>query len=333
MKYIFLLLFLAVGSNLWAQNVPSTENVNVPTGKNNAVLAQQKLTRLGFPANIVNNPAEASLWLQYYKQTDQQDYSNADDRKKIQSTILNEATSFISNSWQLPLMQFLFSNKRDRALLESALNISHNKKEIYPYAIQHGIITGDANFTSTYAFAQHEASPLSDLLYEYHYNSLMSAAPNATIYAKGLQDLVPLAVLQQVFLVRKDIVLKYYENKLAPAAPNTYICLSAGKDVIAQYPNAVYTGLLVKLQANKSVDELEQHLQQNFTLTGLEHATELSEAEKKIYRNYLPSFLLLYKQYQQSQDSRASDWLKTIIKLASLTGDTLKVNQQLGTTL
>jgi hypothetical protein len=49
----------------------------------------------------------------------------------------------------------------------------------------------------------------------------MSAAPNATIYAKGLQDLVPLAVLQQVFLVRKDIVLKYNENKLAPAAPNT----------------------------------------------------------------------------------------------------------------
>lgn len=332
MKHLLLLLFLIAASNLYAQNVPSTEKVVVPTVTNKTVLAKQQLTKLGFPASIVNNPSDANLWLQYYKQTEHLPNNNTTNRKKIQSTILEQAPSFISSSWELPLMQFLFSNKRDRASLETALNVSTNKKEIYPYAIQHGIITGDENFISTYAYALNEVAPLSGLLYEYHYNTLMSAAPNSTVYAKGLQDLVPLAVLQQVFQVRTDIVLKYYENKLTPS-PNTYICLSAGKDILLQYPNAGYTGLLIKIQADESIEELEQHLQQKFTLTGLEHATELNVAEKQIYRNYLPSFLLLYKRYQQTQDSRAAEWKKTIEKLATLTGDSQKVNQQLGTTL
>jgi hypothetical protein len=147
----------------------------------------------------------------------------------------------------------------------------------------------------------------------------MSADSNATIYGRGLNDIVPMAILQQVYNVRKDIHLRYYTGYTKETG-HTYLCLSLGRESLSQYPQAAYTGLLVKLAGDPGIDELKKHTEYDFDLHELETEVHPATDIDQLYKNYLPGFILLYKNYRQSGNRRAEKIKEYINKIAGNAG-------------
>lgn len=318
----FSLLANAQSSNQNTQTstAAAASKLNAPAVASSNNIATQINT---WKAHVQANPKDANAWINYYNWTERSKDLTAAQRQFELRSIYNQSQESIAGTWQESLIGFLQSEKRDSTSLFAALRLSYSNPVLYPYAVQYAIIANDDDLTRLYSKAANDATPLSAGLYEYHYNTLMSAEQNGIIYAKGLNDLVPLAILQNVFNVRKDVELKYYEGKAAES--NAYLCLSLGKDILQQYPQAAYTGLLVKVNAGAE-SENEDHLTKRFSLKTLKGVGSLTEEEKLIYRNYLPSFIILYKDYKAKNDAHAQEWKEIIEKLALLTGTSESVN-------
>ncbi len=266
-------------------------------------------------------PEDATAWLNYYNWQDREKSGTTGDKKEALQHIFKSAERSIAGTWQYSLMTFLKSGKRDSSALFDAVTRSDEKATLYPYVVQYALIRENKFLLAQYCEDVNRTNPLSPLMYEYHYNALMSAGQQATIYARGLNDLVPMAVLQQVYGVRKDVHLKYYEGS---AAENSYLCLSAGKDELTKYPNAIYTGLLIKLG---SEEELKKHYESNLSFARLDATAALSADEAIVYKNYLPAFILLYRMYKKSNDPQLPLLEKRLRKLAQLTATGDKIDQ------
>jgi len=327
MKPIFSLLLLlichwSVGQSTGGR--PESTSTTIPSTIQKPSLVAGKQSQ-----QVMANPANAAAWLDYYKWlTNTKELATTEKQQALLQT-LQSSRQYISGSWQFSLMGFIQSGKRNKNLLDAAISQSDNKAMVYPYAIQFAIIAQNQALLNEYAKALNEVSPLSPALYEYHYNALMSAGNNGIIYAKGISDLAPMAVLQQVYGIRKDIRFRYYEQPITDTA-NAYICLSAGKDIIQHYPAAGYIGLLVKVSGNQTAVELQQTAA-SFKLVQLKAAQALEEDEKLIYKNYLPSFILLYRYYKANNDlTGAGEWKTLAQKTGRLTGSLDTVNKMLG---
>lgn len=325
MRPLFTLLLLNIYQCTFCQSTgkPESTSTAVPS-------ALQKISLLSgkHQLQLSLNPADANTWLDYYKWLGNNKELNAAEKQTQRSQAIQTSRQYIGASWQFALMNFIQSGKRNRQFLDAALASAGNKAPVYPYAIQYAIITQNQSMLNEYAQALNEAVPLSPALYEYHYNALMSAGNNAVIYAKGLTDLAPMAILQQVYGIRKDIRFRYYEQAITDTA-NAYICLSAGKDILQSYPSAVYTGLLVKVSGNDLSKEMLQR-PAHFKLDQLNTLQSLEENEKDIYKNYLPSFILLYRSYKKNNDPLAAQWKELIQKTGRLTGNTASLGKILG---
>ena len=147
-----------------------------------------------------------------------------------------------------------------------------------------------------YAQKLYAALPLPPNVYEYQYNTLMSANTNAVIYARGIGDLVALAMVQQATNIRKDITLMYYEEPVIPAGDFT---------------------------------ELKNHISNDFTKERLNNATILTGHEKQLNKNYLPSFLLLYKSYENKNAPQAKWLLQKMDFIARQAGISEELYKQL----
>ncbi len=290
MKYLFILL---LGAIPYAASCQTTGNpiqekqssAEISTISSKKVNAAQ-LEKLA--GDLLNN----------YISTEINKSLSVNERAASLTSIYNAAAQKIAGTWQLHLLQFLQSNKRDPNAIEMAL-ATGDKRIVLPYAIQFTIIHNDRSGLSQYTAALDSLVPIERNAFVYHYNTLMSANTNATIYAKGLLDLVPLAVLQQQHHIRKDIRLKYYEGNIQETE-NAYLCLSIGKDILLQYPEASFTGLLIKIHADNTISELEKHIFSDFDLSNFT-SQQLSFSNEVPNKNYLPAFILLYKYYKQQQ--------------------------------
>lgn len=263
--------------------------------------------------------SNADAWLDYYVWTERDKKLARPQKTAALKNAFLASESYISGSWQFNLMQFLQSNKTDSIAIYSATELAENKAAVLPFLIQYNIITGNSDELNKSTFALNKLKPLSNELYEYHYNTLMSAGRNAVIYAKGLQDLVPLAIIQRQFHVRQDILLKYYNGRL-PKTENSYLCLSIGKEIMELYPDAAYTGLLIKLDSTNAFKELESNYNFLFDLTILESELYTAEHTIQLYKNYLPGFILLYRFYRANNDKRAIQLKNIILKIALKAG-------------
>lgn len=315
MRSIFsflLLLFCCTGFCQSTGRPESTGVVNPVTVQKPVILSNR------YYRQLTADPSNAAAWLHYYNWLNRtRELTPAEKQLQLLQT-LQSSKDHIGTSWQYSLMNFIQSGKRNKDLLTAALNNTDDKAMVYPYAIHFAIITKNEQLLQEYARALNDIAPLSPALYEYHFNCLMSARPNAVIYAKGLTDLAPMAILQQVFGVRKDIRFRYYEQPVTDTG-NAYICLSAGKEIIEAYPGAGYSGLLVKLSGKQTTKELQEQVSR-FSFTRLQSLASLNEAEKEIYKNYLPSFILLYRACKTGNDPAAGKWKTLIEKIAGLTG-------------
>jgi hypothetical protein len=326
MKFTLLLFLLAVSLMSVGQS-PGNQGSNVHPTVAPQVLAKQHkaLSANPFYQQVIREPSNPSGWLDLYKSVGKMENSIG-ARKQLLSEISRAAENHIGNSWQFSLLKFLESGRRDSVSIHQALSRANSASQLYPYAIQWALIAGNNNLLKAYCETLQQAEPITVTQYEYHFNVLMSAGKQETIYAKGLTDLVPMLILQQVFKIRTDLHFKFYEETTAPI--RGYLCLSLGKDIIAKYPQAHYTGLLVNITA--ASNELPKNLEANFNWSTLDQLTILPETDKTLYQNYLPPLIILYKQYLQTGDRRAETWLNRIRKIAALTGTTAMVNKQIG---
>ncbi|RYY48196.1 MAG: hypothetical protein EOO06_10895 [Chitinophagaceae bacterium] len=324
MKFLLSILLLLLFRNSGAQSTGKPEH--------SAAVAPVGLVKQAIAANsdyqlTRRNPSDADAWLGYYKWVVQTRDLSANEKLLQQKAAIAQSAAYIGSTWQFSLINFIESGKRDRSLLKAALNMAADKSMIYPYAIQHAIITKDATLLHDYALALNEVNPLPAELFEYHQNVLQSAPANAIIFGKGLTDLVPMAILQTVFGIRKDIRLGYYEERPADIT-NTFICLSAGKEVISNYPRAGYAGLLVQLEGAQTDPELQQ-MAARFKLYQLLSQDHFSDIAIHLYSNYLPTFILLYKSYKQKNPMEAEKWKALALKIAGMSGKVEAVHKML----
>jgi hypothetical protein len=298
MRYLLLLMFWGVlhhcsGQALRKMPVNARDMNTISTSSR----LQANEISSAWENEISETPSSANAWLNYYIWTERDKQLSTPEKKLKLSQAIEKARNNIGNSGEYQLMIFLHSGKKDNAALTKAIALLKDPAEAYSYAIQYAITEQQLSNLSSYCRELDSKRPMDAGLREYHYNVLMSADSNATIYARGLNDLVPLAVLQEVHNIRKDIKLRYYPG--APAATeNSYLCLSLGKDVLAQFPGAGYTGLLVKLDGSNAGDELIKNFETRFVVTQLSGKTTPFRYND-LQKNYLPSLIFLYRYYKK----------------------------------
>ncbi len=290
MRYLFILIFGLFQLHGFAQSSgnPTQEKqkdvLEVSSSLNK--IKQSQAEQLAF--RFLNN----------YTTTERNKSLSSQERTSALSKISEDASRMIAGSWQFYLIKFLQANKRDLNSLQMAL-ASGNKMIVLPYAVQFAIIQEDEALLKTYTAELDHLVPIERNAFVYHYNTLMSANADATIYARGILDLVPLAILQQQHNIRKDIHLKYYEGDIQERE-NAYLCLSIGKEILIKYPDASYTGLLIKIKSANTINEMEKHIFSDFDLSNFTN-DNLGFSNEVPNKNYLPALHILYKFYQQNQ--------------------------------
>jgi hypothetical protein len=299
MRSLFSIVFLLGCCCAGAQSIPGNtargSQLLQPTVIQQARANQATQQAMYWELEKNQHPTDANAWLNYFIWKDRDKNTDPDRASQGLKQTLDEAEPLIGTSWQYKLMRYLQSEKTDSTAIYQAAEGSDDKTITYPYLIQYLIKTDHTKELEQYCRELQNIRPMSQAMYEYHYNCFASAKKNATIYAKGLNDLVPLAILQQVFQLRKDVQLKYYEGFVSETS-DSYLCLSVGKEILSKYPDASYTGLLIRLAPD--YHELEEHFEKGFIRKALQSGNALTEEEAALYKNYLPGFLLLYKKYQ-----------------------------------
>ncbi len=322
MKYIFSIFLLLISIISQAQ---STGNSNSTAGSASFFSKQKAIASNPFFQQVSKDPQQAEAWLQLYNSVSRAGIASGEKKQLLKETFY-AAQTYINGSWQFSLLKFLQSGRRDSSAIHQALQSAEAKKQLYPYAIQWALIANNRALLFQYCKELYQLESLTPLQHEYHYNVMMSTAPNAILYAKGLTDLVPMLMLQQVLQLRQDIQFRFFEETTMPV--NGYLCLSLGKETISRFREAAYSGLLVNLQPGKN--ELATNLEQNFNWKQFDAIQALNETDKILYRNYFPSLIILYKEYSVTKNARAVVWKLRIEKLARLTGTTALVNKQMG---
>jgi hypothetical protein len=254
------------------------------------------------------DPHNAIAWWNNYLWTgrDKQSINN----KQQLDAIASAAKEYIANTAEYAMIAFLQGGEQDSSLVNTALRVAADRSWIYPYAIRFAVAVNDQTILSQYCHSLEQETPLTKHEYNYHYNVLMSADSGAVIYARGLNDLVPLAIMQNVHGIRKDIQLRYYKGKIKEGA---YLCLTLGSEVLSQYSDAVYTGLLVRKGGDRSLEELRRHVENDLDLESLDSNDNSDNNIIQLYQNYFPGLILLYQQYKKEANSRATK-LRTLIQ-------------------
>lgn len=316
MKLLFSLFFIIFSFSCFSQNINNEVYIKKETISSSEVSKKSISNANKFQQQLSANPKNADTWLEYYISVERAKEYSSPQKANLLNSIYNSSGNYIKGSWQYFLVGFIQSGKKDSSSLFAALNLTNNKVLIYPYVIQYAIISHDKELVKKISQELNSAHPISPALFEYHYNTLMSSGKNSIIYAKGLDDIAPMAVLQNVYNLRPDIELRYYDGNVENSG-NVYLCLSLGKDIISLYPNSVYSGLLVKL--NSSSTSPAVNVQETFKLSALNNAANLTNEEKLIYKNYLPSFILLYNQLKQEKSDKSAEWKIILEKLLIIT--------------
>ncbi len=328
MKMLWIVLFSCIYLPLAAQNTSQTR----PSGllEAGSVQVTSRLTAGILSAQVKNwhkqvmlDPTDGNAWLNYYTWTERDRSLNMTDKSRALAQITTEAEKFISGQYAYHLMTYLQSGKRDSAALLKALSVSTQKNIVYPYLVQYGVVAHNREILEKYCHAMESINPMPVFLYKYHYNVLMSADSNAVVYARGMSDLIPLAILQEVYKVRTDIRLSFYDVQENTPENGSYLCLSLGKEVLAAYPSASYTGLLVKISTEPAFEELKHNLENRMDLSYLQQLNMKDETTVQLHKNYLPPMILLYRYYVQTGNQKQiqlKTWINNIAAAAGVTG-------------
>jgi hypothetical protein len=325
MKQLFLFLLFTYPLILYAQSVS-----NAQTSHTSAIITTSQLTAeaaslqlRNWEAAVMRDPNNAEAWYNYYIWMERNPDIRSGNKEKRLSQVLKDAGNHIQHQAAYHLMRYLQSQKKDTASLMKAVSLKGNADITYPYLVQYQVMNNDkASLQATCRLIE-SARPMTPSSYKYHFNVLMSADSNAVIYSKGLNDLVPMAVLQQVYHIRNDIRLVSYQDGME-IKPGSYLCLSMGASFLSRYPDASCTGLLVKLSKTPAFEELKKNVEDRFDLDSLQFNSP-DPGTVQLQKNYLPGFILLYRYYVKMNNPRQHSLKIVIQKIAALAGVTESV--------
>ncbi len=325
MKYLFLFLLLASTATLKAQQGNTPLRKEALQAAPATLVPEQTGTgtaqrwRTQWQQWVQQNPNNAEGWFNYYLWTERDKQLSTTGREKRLTQILLEAKDNIQGTALYYLMLYLQSGKKDSLSLKQAASFTNDRAFVYPYLLQHTFITKEYHLIKELSVQLHKLTPIPDVLYDYHYNVLMSADSNGIIYARGLNDLIPLAIMQQVHQIREDVQLRYYEEG-EKVPENSYLCMSLGKDILKKIPASAYTGLLLKISHDSSIRELKKNVESKFHLSYLQELGEAATDVKQLHTNYLPALIILYKHYLQAGDLQSEKIKKWIEQITSVNG-------------
>lgn len=270
-----------------------------------------------------DDPDNSLAWLNYYVWTERDNSISTQDKTTLLNEAIGNAQKLIGNSAHYWLMVFLQSGKTDSAAINHALDAGGDRSLVYPFAILSAVANADTVGLRKFCSLLLPFYKISPGISEYQHNALRSAAPDAIVYAQGIEDLVAMAMIMETEGIRKDVTLKLFRNKLEPGA---YLTLTTGKDIIRNYANGVYSGLLLR---NESKESTESNPLLTFDLSYFSTTDHFSTEEAMLYKNYLPSFLLYYRSLKARQAPEAIMWYRNILKIATQAGIESQVRRML----
>jgi len=334
MRISILFILLMFKFSLFGQNTNQTQQVPrlLEAGKIGFPAVKGNQQELSWREQVKLRPKDAAAWLNYYIWVERNRGYDPAYRSGLLENISADAGNYISDQWQYHLITYLQSGNtaasahKDLNALKIALALTTDKISVYPYLVQYGIIEQDRSTRKEYAMLMEQTSPLPADINRYHYNVLMSTDSNATIIARGMNDLIPLAILQDVYGVRTDIDLRHADYYTG-LRNNVYYCLSMGKEAVENISGAYYTGLLVKQSGTQINNELINHIENRFDLNYLQNLSNPDDLSKQLHRNYFPSLLILYRYYKSGNDQRMEQLKNIIVHLAKLTGEEKRIKQ------
>lgn len=302
------------------QSVQRPETVPLQQAKNfllpdKAVSAEQQANSWAFETR--ENPQNANAWLNYALWTQRNTRLSATQKLARLKEIGNAATQNIPATAEMDIIRFLESGKTDSAAIASAMSKNIDRGLVYPLAIQNAIIRQDRKSLTLYcnAYQGWSAVNTQSAFYRYHANVLRSAPDSAIIAAMGENDLVPMAILQQVLNMRPDVRLVYYSPTVIEQYKNVYLCLSLGETVLQQYKDASFCGLLLNISGKKVEGNPGNILPAGIDLDYLQTGNfDLQTAQ--LNNNYLPALLLAYRYHKKNGSAEAERYKQLIIKIA-----------------
>lgn len=274
-------------------------------------------------AETQNNAQDANAWLNYALWTQRNTSLNPTKKLAQLKQISAAAKEYISSSGEMDIIRFLESNKTDSAAIASAMTKTLDRGIVYPFAIQNAIIRQNKKDLRLYCnlYQAWSVLPAQSPFYRYHANVLQSAPDSAVIAAMGENDLVPMAMLQQVMNIRPDVRLVYYTSTTAQQYRNVYLCLSLGENVLQQYKNASFHGLLLNISGKNEAGTPENILPAGVDLDYLQTGSFNTQVAQ-LNNNYLPSLLLAYRYYKKNNSGEAGRYKQLITKIAGEGGRT-----------
>jgi hypothetical protein len=286
---------------------------------------------------IASNKSDAAAWFNYYLLTSRSNAIQPDLIQKKCGEIIDKAKSSISGKYQFSLMRYIHSLNEmntgnpqpDSTALWSAFELAQEKKEIYPYLIQFAIIRQHKNLLQTYCREYEDLNKMSSSLMAYHSNVLRSANTNASIYAKGLNDLVPMAIVQEVYAIRTDVQLHYYPKNGTVLLPNSFLCLSLGSDILNRYPQGRLQGLLIKVDGDTKMSQLQNILFDKLDWSFINIRPDGGSLETVLAKHYLPSLLLLHQYLLKTKDERQIQTRIWLDAVGNYTGETKLIQKAL----
>jgi uncharacterized protein YihD (DUF1040 family) len=316
--------FLSIITGLWVLSVQAQsrqEPLNLQQAR--TVLLPQmdasptlQVANWGMEAQ--QNPKNANAWLNYAIWTQRNNALTPGQKQQQLQQIGAEASPYIGSSGEWQFIQFLQSNKTDSNAILRALEKMTDKTLVYPFAIQSAIIRNNIPDLKTHceSFSQLMPFDATSAFYRYHANVLQSAPDSAIVFAMGENDLVPMAMLQQVNGLRTDVQLKYYDPVLVKQYPNVYLCLSLGEQVLKKYEQAAsFRGLLLGISGKNEAGVPENILPKKVDL-GYLQKEHFDNQQAQLHNNYLPALLFLYRYYQQKDAGNAAYHKQLIEKIA-----------------
>jgi hypothetical protein len=286
---------------------------------------------------IASNKSDAAAWFNYYLLTSRSNAIQPDLIQKKCGEIIDKAKFSISGKYQYSLMRYIHSLNEmntgnpqpDSAALWSAFELAQDKKEIYPYLIQFAIIRQHKNLLQTYCREYKDLFKMSSSLIAYHSNVLRSANTNAHVYAGGLNDLIPMAIVQEVYAIRPDVQLHYYPKRGTALLPNSFLCLSLGSDILNRYPSGRLQGLLIKVEGDTKMSQLQNILFDKIDWSFINVRPDEGSLETVLAKHYLPSLLLLHQYLLKSKDEHQIQTRIWLDAIGNYTGEAKKVQQAL----
>ncbi len=159
---------------------------------------------------IDKNPKNAEAWHNYYNAVRYENFNQTIGTKEKQDKlgqIVADLEKYAPESFQYHYLKYFTSGDKTKDIsdMEIAHSLAPDRPDPLYELITHYELAGDEKKVTDFYQQLYETKDIAPWLVNYNYNVLMSAEPNAIIFANGDNDTYPARMLQEAKGVRTDV--------------------------------------------------------------------------------------------------------------------------------